>query len=394
MTERPLIYLDYAAGTPLAKEAFEAMRPFLTEHFSNPRALHRDGKANKEVIDTARSDIARRLNTSADEIQFTSGGTDANTRALLGVVNALQDSGRELSSMHIIVSMLEHSSVRSCAEMLARRGLAVSFAPVTKDGVVDAKALLDLVNEKTVLVSLMFVNNELGTVQPVSEIGKKLREKKNETKSQFPLLHTDATQAALTVTLDVQKLNVDLLSLDAYKMYGPVGTGLLYVRNGTPYAGLHGVLHGRPAYEGGTPNVAGIVGMQKAFEIADEKREETTLHFNALSDYMIERVKERFPSLIINGEHAQRTGGIVNITFPEAEGEFLVAQLSERGIAASAKSACLSNGGEGSYVVASFDREHANSTVRFSFGRETTREDIDVCVSALSDVVLHKTCVV
>ena len=387
MSEKKLIYLDYAAGTPLLPEVEAAMRPFLSDRFSNPRALHRDGKANKEAIDAARSDIARRLNTSADEIQFTSGGTDANTRAMLGVVNALQDSGRELSSMHIVVSMLEHSSIRSCAEMLARRGCAVSFAPVTKDGVVDEKAFCELINPNTVLASCMLVNNEIGTIQPVVEIGKKIRQTRTESKSQFPLLHTDATQAPLTQVLDVQKLNVDLLSLDAYKMYGPQGNGVLYVRNGTPYAGLHGVLHGRPSYEGATPNVAGIIGMQKAFQIADEKREETALHLNALSVYMIERVKERFPELLINGENEERVGGIVNIAFPGAEGEFLVAELSEKGIAASAKSACLSGGGEGSYVVASFDREHANSTVRFSFGRETTREDIDVCISALSDIV-------
>lgn len=387
MASRTSIYLDYAAGTPLAPEVFEAMQPFMTERFANPRALHADGKANKEVIDEARSDVARRLHASADEIQFTSGGTDANMRAILGVVNALQDSGRELSSMHIIVSMLEHSSVRSCAEMLARRGVSVSFAPVTKDGVVDAQALLGLVQENTILISLMLVNNELGTIQPVAEIGKRVREIQKQSNMHFPLLHTDATQAALTMLLDVDKLNVDLLSLDAYKLYGPLGNGVLYIRYGTPYAGLHGVAHGRSAYEGATPNVAGIVGLQKAFQLADERREETALNLTALSAYMIERIHERFPDLIVNGEHAERVGGIVNITFPNLEGEFLVAQLSEHGIAASAKSACLSGGGEGSYVVAAFDREHANSTVRFSFGRKTTREDIDVCISVLSEIV-------
>ncbi|MEK7606126.1 MAG: cysteine desulfurase family protein [Patescibacteria group bacterium] len=387
MKERPVIYLDYASGTPLHGDVDAAMQPFFRERFANPRALHRDGVANKEVIEEARASIGKLLNASQDELYFTSGGTDANMRALWGVVNALQDSGRELSNMHVVVSMLEHSSVRACAEMFARRGLSVSFAPVTTEGVVDVTKLQELIQDNTVLVSVMLVNNEIGTVQPIEEIAKIIREKRKTSHGQTPLLHTDATQAPLTIRLDMKKLGADLVTLDAYKMYGPAGSGLLFVRTGVPYVGLCGVLHGRSGYEGATPNTGAIVGLEKALTLAQKRYEETALHFNALSTYLIKRIHERFSECIVNGEKTECAGGIVNVTFPGSEGEFLVAQLSEHGIAASAKSACLSGGGEGSYVIAAFDREHANNTIRFSFGYSTTREDIDVLMSVLSDII-------
>lgn len=383
------IYLDYAATTPVAPRVAERMREFESVQFGNPRSQHVFGKNAHHAFDKARSAVGKILGVAADEIHFVGGGTDGNTKALLGVLNGLQDTGRVLSDMHIIVSAIEHSSVRSCAEMLSRRGVSVSYAPVTTEGIVDVHALSALIKETTVLVSVMYVNNEIGTIQPVKEISRILKEE-NTVRKQPIVFHVDASQAPLWLPVSVAELGVDLMTLDAHKMYGPKGSGVLVVLHDVPYAGVCGVLHEKHANDDGvdgTPNMPGVVGFTEALLLCEEKRGSTAPTVQKLRDYFTERIEERFSEARIHGSRAARVANNVNVSFPNIEGEFLVAQLSENGIAASAKSACLSAGEEGSYVIAALDPERKNSAVRFTLGYETTQDDIDYVISVLVDIV-------
>lgn len=384
--QRGMVYLDYAAATPLSASVREAMYPYLSDFFANPQSLHAIGRAQRQAVDDARALIAEDLNVSADELVFTTGGTDANTRAFHGVLYALLDSGRALNTMHVVVSAIEHHSVRACAELWSRRGVRVSYIPVTKDGLFDIKEVERLVEKDTVLVSMMLVNNEIGVLEPIRDAVRAVRRKASTWGgTRTPLVHTDASQAPRTLSLDLRDLDVDLATFDAMKLYGPPAVGALFVRNGTPYAGLCGVVH-KPD-RGGTESVAGIVGFAKAWEHAKENRGSEAAHVEELRAYLVTRITERFPDAHINGAAGPHAGGIVNVSFPGHEGEFLAAQLSERSVAVSSKSACLSGGGEGSHVVAAMDPAYAEGALRFSFGTQTTKDDIDYAIAVLAEIV-------
>jgi cysteine desulfurase len=380
------VYLDYAAATPLDAHAREAMLPYETDLFANPRSLHAPGVEARRVVENARSQIATHIGVMADEVHFTHSGTDGNTRAIVGVINALQDAGMQLSDMHCIVGSIEHSSVRSCAETLSRRGMSVSYAPVTSEGILDIEKTLALVKDTTVFISHMLVNNEIGTLQPITELASRIRELNTTRKNQI-IVHTDASQAPLWLPVVLPKLGVDLMTLDAHKMYGPKGTGLLVIKNGTPYAGICGILHKKDKDEGGTPNVPAIVGFAKAFQLCEEGRDEVTKRVTEIRDYCIEQLLARFSEARIHGSVTQRIANNVNVSFPDIEAEFLVTQLSVYGISVSAKSACLSGGGEGSYVIAALDPERKNNAIRITLGKETTHEDIEYMISVLVDVL-------
>ncbi len=383
------IYLDYAATTPVAPRVAERMHEFESAQFGNPRSQHAFGKNARRAFDDARATVGKILGVVADEVHFTGGGTDGNTKAILGVLNGLQDTGRSLSEMHMIVGAIEHASVRSCVELLSRRGVSVSYAPVTKDGVVDIRALPTLIKENTMLVSVMYVNNEIGTIQPVKEISRFLK-KENTVRKQPIVFHVDASQAPLWLPVSTGELGADLITLDAHKMYGPKGSGALVVLHGVPYAGICGALHEKHGSDDGvdgTPNMPGVIGFAEALLLCEEKREHMAPAVQKLRNYFIERLEERFPDARIHGSRTTRVANNVNVSFPNIEGEFLVAQLSAHGIAASAKSACLSAGGEGSYVIAALDSERKNNAIRFTLGYETTQDDIDYVVSVLVDVV-------
>jgi len=380
-----MVYLDYAAATPLDPKVREAMYPYLSDFFANPQSYHALGRAQRRAIDDARTTIAEDLNVSADELFFTAGGTDANTRAMHGVIEALLDSGKTLSDMHVLVSAIEHHSVRACAELWSRRGVRVSYVPVTKDGQFDIEEVERLVEKKTVFVSAMLINNEIGVVEPVRELAQAVRRKAQTWGGdRMPVIHTDASQAPRVMSLDLRDLGVDMATFDAMKMYGPQGIGALFVRNGTPYAGLTGALH-KPD-TGGTPSVSGIVGFGVAWALAKGRREKEAEHLATLRAHLVEKIRERFPEAHENGGEPF-AGGILNVSFPGSEGEFLATQMSERNVAVSSKSACLSGGGEGSYVVAAMDPAYAEGTLRFSFGKDTTVDDLDYAVSVLAEIV-------
>ena len=380
------VYLDYAAATPLDPRVAEVMRPFESEVFANPRALHALGRAARRAVEDARSRIATYIGVTAEEIRFTHSGTDGNMRALMGLVNALQDSGTQLSNMHCVVGSIEHTSVRSCAEMLSRRGMSVSYAPVTQEGILDIEKTLALIQDTTVFISNMLVNNEIGTIQPITELSSRVRELNLQRKNKI-IVHTDASQAPLWIPVVLSDIGADMMTLDAHKMYGPKGVGALVIKNGTPYAGMCGIVHKHDTDEGGTPNVPSIVGFAKAFELCEQERGEVAPRITAIRDYCIEQLRARFPEVRIHGSLTKRIANNVSASFPRTESEFLVTQLSMFGIAVSSKSACLSGGGEGSYVVEAVDPERKNNALRITFGKETVPEDVEYLISVLVDAL-------
>lgn len=374
------IYLDYAAGTPVDGSVVDAMRRYQDGNFAHPSSLHAMGREASQAREDARFRIARMIEARSDECHFTSGATDGMTKAIHGHINALREKGVADRDMHVVMSVIEHANVRACVEGLSRRGIPMSVVGVTKDGVIDPAQLTNALRPQTTLVITMLVNNELGTIQPVREIRRML-----DAAHSHATLLCDASQATLSLEVDVQRLAADMLVIDAHKFYGPLATGLLYVRNGTPFIGLCGA-PGKPSGEG-TPDIGAILGMAEALDITRARRGTDIERWQGLKAYCVARLRERVPSMRVHGEVGISVPQILNVSFDGLEGEFAVAQLDHAGIAVSAKSACLSGGGEGSYVVQAVDPDRANNSIRISFGRETTHDDIDVLVSALADIV-------
>ncbi len=392
MTSDERIYLDYAAGTPLDPSVRDVMRAYEDAHFANAFSVHNAGREAKRALEDARFGLAAHLGARSGECYFANGATDAMTKVVYGVVNGLIEKGVAYADMHIVMSVIEHSTVRTCIEGFARRGVRVSNIGVGSDGRIDMKQMEAAIHEDTILVVCMLVNNEIGTIQPVRDISRMLEARFATIKHRFehhhitkPLLVSDASQAPLFMSITPSDLGADFLVIDAGKIYGPKKTALLYVKSGTYFQSLCGI-HGKIPNEG-TPDVSSALGLRRAYDILEERRDADNARWNELKFYFIQRLTERFPTMHINGDPAVSIPGILNVSFPNVEGEFLATQLDSQGIAASAKSACLSGGGEGSYVVGALDPERANNAIRFSFGRETTKEDIDCVVSALADIV-------
>lgn len=396
MTDKNTIYLDYAAATPLDPSVRDAMRAYDDASFANAFSIHQSGREAKRHLEDARFSVAKELGVASHECIFTNGATDAATKAIYGVINPLLESGKTYTDIHIVMSVIEHSTIRSCVEGFARRGTQVSMIGVDADGVIDLSQLKDALRDSTALVVSMMVNNEIGTIQPIRDIRRILNERYSEAVTR-PVLLVDASQAPLCLPVKPKELGVDLLVLDGGKIYGPKRSGLLFVEKGTQFSSLCGVF-GKTVSDG-TPDVGMAIGFAKALEIADRRQTPSTSSGRATDDerwgelksYLVEQLKARFADVRIHGNPSVSVSNIVNISFPNIEGEFLASQLDAQGIAVSAKSACLSEGGEGSYVVAALDRERANNSCRISFGRETTQEELDVLVSTLADIIKQGT---
>ncbi|HXK40290.1 MAG TPA: cysteine desulfurase family protein [Candidatus Paceibacterota bacterium] len=386
------LYLDYAAATPLDPEVARVMRQWEDACFANAFSIHSAGREAKRSLEDARFEIAGHLGVRSDECHFMSGATNAAATALHGVLGHLSEKGVAYADMHIVVSVLEHSSVRACIETFMRRGVRVSVVGATPKGIVDAVALKGALRDDTMVVASMLVNSELGTIMPIRQISGMIAERYAQGKHRHafsgierPLLLVDASQATPCLPVRPHELGADLVIMDAGKIYGPKRTGLLWVRTGTPFASLCG-MHGAVPYEG-TPDVASALGFAKALSLAQERRTGDAERWKGLKTRLVEDLRERFPEVRVHGDRDTSVSNILNISFPGIVGEFLVAELDTRGIAVSAKSACLSGGVEGSYVVQAVDPERANNSIRISFGRETTEDDVDVLISALSDIV-------
>lgn len=377
------INLDHSATTPVRKEVGEAMAPFFADVFGNPSSLHSAGQGARRAIEASRKKVAGILGVKADEIIFTSGGTESDNLAIKGVADAARSKGR-----HIITSAIEHSAVLNCCRHLEQRGYEVTYLPVDERAVVDPEAVAAAIRPDTVLISIMLANNEVGTIQPIGDIGKQI-EKEN-----IPL-HTDAVQAAGKIPLLPDALNVDLLSISGHKIYGPKGVGLLYIRQGTPIGPMmHGGGH-EMGFRPGTENVAGIVGLARALELAEAEREAFCRKISRLRQLLKKGVAETIADVRINEHPEQHLPNILNISFGSVDGESLLLILDGKGIWVSTGAACASGSSDLSHVLKAMKvpERLARGSIRFSLGRQNTEADIRQVLGTLQHVVsvLRKT---
>ena len=374
-----LVYLDHAATTPVDERVVAAMLPYFTEFYGNPSSIHRAGRAALEALDDARETLASVFGASRKEIIFTGGGSEADNLAIKGTALAQRQAGK---GSHIITSAIEHHAVLHTFEYLEAVGFDVTVLPVDADGLVRPADLQAALRPDTVLVSIMYANNEIGTIQPLAELGALCR-------AQGVPLHTDAVQATGSLALNVDALNVDLLTLAAHKFYGPKGVGALYVRRGTPLLPQINGGGQERRRRAGTENVAGIVGMATALRLAENDRASYAAHSAALRDRLIAGVLERIPYTSLNGHPAQRLPNNANLAFEYVEGESVLLVLDQHGIAASSGSACTSGSLEASHVLTALGLpyERAIGSVRFTVGKSTTTADIDYLLDILPALI-------
>jgi cysteine desulfurase len=381
------IYLDYASLTPIDPRVLREMKAYSSRVYANPSSLYKEGVTAKKALAEGRAKAASYLNAHADEIVFTSGGTEANALALEGVGRAAVHAGfvNPAAGMkpHIIVSSIEHSSIIETAAMLEKHGCEITRLPVDRNGVISIDELKKAIKSNTVLVSIMMVNNEIGSIQPIKEIAKVIRRARN---GNYPLFHTDAAQA-LYEEMDVQKLGVDLLTLDGGKVYGPRGIGALYVKRGTP---IEQIIYGGGQERGlrsGTENLPAVMGFGKALEIAgrEVRNKKEGARVQALKRIFIDGLKSIRPDIKINGDSNVSAPHILNISIPGIDNEFLLFQLDAKGIACSTKSSCLRDEDE-SYVLKSIGAD-SRASMRLSFGRWTTKGEIKKALLALQGLI-------
>ena len=378
------IYLDAAATTPLDPDVLAAMMPYLTGSFGNPSSIYQLGQETKAAIEDARGAVARVIGARPAEIVFTSGATESDNTALAGVLWSARFRSPNGPAPHLITSAIEHHAVLHCAEFLEKQGFAVTVLPVDRDGFVDPATVEAAIRPETALISIMYANNEVGAIQPIAEIGQIARE------HGVPF-HTDAVQAAGALAIDVNALNVDLLSLSAHKFGGPKGVGCLYVRKGVAIEWMQlggGQEGGR---RGGTENVAGIVGFGAAIERAERERSTRSEYLRTLRDELYAKIVAAIPEARLNGpaDGDRRLPNNLNIAIPGVQGETMLLALDMMGIAASAGSACTTGNSAPSHVLLAMglSEELARSSLRFSVGPGITSEDLDDVVSALAEIV-------
>ncbi|MEW6547350.1 MAG: cysteine desulfurase NifS [Bacillota bacterium] len=371
------VYLDHAATTPVHPEVVEVMRRYMLQDWGNPSSIHSFGREARAGVDTARAQVAALIGADAEEIVFTSGGTEADNLAIKGTAWELRDKGD-----HIITSTVEHHAVLHTVEWLEKQGFRATYLPVDRYGMVDPEEVGRAITPSTILVSIMAANNEVGTVQPVAEIARICRERGVR-------FHTDAVQAVGQVPIDVHALGVDLLSLSGHKIYGPKGVGALYVRRGVRLTPLqHGGAHERKR-RAGTEGVPGIVGLGKAAELARLHFDERVEHYRRVRDVLWERIQEKVPEVRLNGHPTRRLPNNLNISVRYVEGESMLLNLDMKGIAASSGSACTSGSLEPSHVLLAMGIPHevAHGSLRMTVGMSTTEEDTAYVADSLAEIV-------
>lgn len=371
------IYLDHAATTPVKPEVLEAMLPYFTQNFGNPSSVYGLARINKQAIDESRTTIALAIGASPNEIFFTSGGTESDNWAIKGLAEANKAKGN-----HIITTKIEHHAVLHTCEYLAKNGYEVTYLDVNEHGLIDLEELKAAIKDTTILISVMYANNEIGTIMPVAEIGAIARERKIA-------FHTDAVQAVGQVRIDVEAQNIDALSLSGHKINGPKGIGVLYIRRGVRIAQLmHGGAQER-GRRGGTENVAGAVGLAKAIELKYAAFDENIKRVAALRDQLISGILAAIPYSNLNGHPDKRLPNNANISFEFVEGESLLLLLDMNGVAASSGSACTSGSLDPSHVLLSLGIPHekAHGSIRFTLGEATTEEEINFVIEKLPAIV-------
>lgn len=375
--ENKIIYMDNAATTPVKPEVLEAMLPYFTEKFGNPSSIYSISAANKKAITDARELIAKTINTATENIYFTAGGSESDNWALKATAEAYAEKGK-----HIITTKIEHHAILHTCEYLEKNGFEVTYLDVDENGIVDLEQLKKAIRPDTILISIMFANNEIGTIEPIAKIGKIARE-------HGVLFHTDAVQAYTQVPIDVEAMNIDMMSVSGHKINGPKGIGFLYIRKGVKIRSfVHGGAQERHR-RAGTENVTGIIGLAKAAEIAMANREERTAKEIAVRDHMIERMETEIPYAKLNGDRTKRLPNNVNFSFQFVEGESMLIMLDSKGICASSGSACTSGSLDPSHVLLAIGLPHeiAHGSLRLTISDETTMEDADYVVDNLKGIV-------
>ena len=378
------VYLDYNATTPVEPEVLDAMLPYFSAEFGNASSIHNFGQQARAAVETAREQVAALIGARAQEIFFTSGGTESDNHAIFGIVSLSFPSSLSSTSCrsHIITSLVEHEAVLNACQALEKQGVGVSYLPVDQDGLIDPQDLQAALRKETMLITIMHANNELGTVQPLEEIGR-------VAKQADVYFHSDAVQSAGKIPIDVNQLQLDLLSLSGHKLYAPKGIGALYVRGGTRLRQLLYGGHHQRGVRPGTENVAGIVGLGKAAEIARRSLANDAKRLAALRDQLEHGLLNRVAYARINGARAVRTPNTANLVFPGVEGEALLIALDLKGLACSTGAACSSGAVEPSHVLTAIGlpAEEARASLRFSLGRHTTQADLDFALQIIPAVV-------
>lgn len=371
------VYLDYSATTPVKEEVLNEMLPYFTQNFGNPSSLYTKGLESKEAVDKAREQVANLIGATPKEIYFTGCGSESDNWAVFGVAEALKDKGN-----HIITTKIEHHAMLHSCEHLEKKGYKVTYLDVEADGTVTPEALEAAITDETILISVMMINNEIGTIEPIKELAAVAKKYKI-------VFHTDAVQALANMPIDVKDMGIDLMSMSAHKIYGPKGIGALYMRKGLR---LPNFIHGGAQEMGrraGTENLPSIVGFGKAAELAQENLESHIAHCRELRDYLVERILGESPDTFVNGTMEARHPGNANITFKYIEGESILLLLDYKGVSVSTGSACSSKSLKPSHVLDALGVpvEMIHGTVRFTVGDFTTKQDIDYVVDVLKEIV-------
>jgi len=377
------IYMDYAATTPVRPEVLDAMLPYFTVAYGNPSSLYSVAQEARKAIDDSRDMVARVLNCRPSEVVFTSGGSESDNTALKASAMALRDTGN-----HIITTKIEHHAILHTCDFLEDMGFDITYLPVDSEGMVDPSTLSNAITNKTILVSIMMANNEIGTIEPIAQIGHEIKKLSTNMKRTI-VFHTDAVQAAGFLDIDVGLLGVDMLSLSAHKFYGPKGVGVLYVRRGTPFSAQQMGGAQERQRRAGTENVPGIVGTALALKLADDEKVITTSHCLALRDRLINGILGNIERAHLNGHPVNRLPNNVNISFDGVEGETILLGLDFAGIAASSGSACTSGSIEPSHVLlgVGLESDAAQASLRLTIGKYTTEQDVDYLLKVLPDLV-------
>jgi len=370
-------YFDNAATTRVKKEVLEEMLPYFHEKYGNPSSLYSIGRVSKKAIEEARKKVAGLINCNPNEIYFTGCGSESDNTIIKGIAYTNRRKGK-----HIITSQIEHPAVLHTCQMLEKQGFEVTYLKVNKDGFINIEDLRNSIRNDTILITIMFANNEIGTIQPVEMVSKIAR-------MHNIIFHTDAVQACGNIPIDVKKMGIDALSLSGHKLYAPKGIGALYVRNGIEFEKFMDGGHQEKNKRAGTENVAGIVGLGKACELAHVHLKEHMQHLRELRNYFIAQVEERIEGAVLNGSKENRLPGNANFSFSGIDGEALLLNLDAKGICASAGSACTSGSSAPSHVLSSIglSDELAHGSLRVTFGEDHTKEDVDYLVENLCEII-------
>ena len=377
--EKKLIYMDNAATTPVKPEVLDAMLPYFTEKFGNPSSIYSISSENKKAITDAREVIAKTINTTPENIYFTAGGSESDNWALKATADAYASKGK-----HIITTKIEHHAILHPCEYLKTKGFEITYLDVDENGLVKLDELTAAIRPDTILISVMFANNEIGTIEPIAEIGKIAHE-------HGVLFHTDAVQAYTQVPIDVEAMNIDMMSTSGHKINGPKGIGFLYIRKGVKIKSfIHGGAQERHR-RAGTENVTGIIGLAKAAEIATANMKERTAEEIKVRDHLIERIEKEIPYAKLNGDRVKRLPNNVNFSFQFVEGESMLILLDSKGICASSGSACTSGSLDPSHVLLAIGLPHeiAHGSLRLTISDQITMEDADYVVDNLKEIVNH-----